>query len=492
MSRGGRAETRHPEVWRAGMCGVLVALVLTWTGCDFVEEILNMRPVEIVDYYPSRGAVAPEAVASVWVEFSTEMDRSQAEGALSLTEDGEVLDGRFAWSAGGRRLSFTPGAPIRGARSYDLRVTTVAEDLYGNSLRRELNVSFSTGTEDVAPEVVSFFPADGAVLEDPLTPVEITFSEAIDRESFYGAFLIRPRIAGAFAWAAGDTAVSFAPISPYTGGADYTVRLEADATDISGNRLIQPVVVGFRLPAEEELAAVSVARVSDGAPLSEETVVFLNTLPVEKDDSFRVTFTRSVPIDRRPGIVGLEPSFSEGLTWEDDGRSVLLVPGEEMGWMEVYELSVGDDRYRFRITGEDSRPPEVVAAYFAQSLAMGSFALVGLADNVDFATSGDAAVDIVVSHSAEAELLFASAMEAVDITISQGAPISFVVRDLELRDTHPHGAPLPPGRTAIRVHLSVEADTPGGGIVTLEVGTELTDSSGNTPSEEWSLEVNGF
>jgi hypothetical protein len=482
----------HAGVWGARVWGLLGVLVLLGTGCDFVDEILNMRPVGVVDYYPPPGTVAPEAVASVWVEFSAEMDQSQAESAFSLTENGKVLEGRFAWSAGGRRLSFIPVTLVRRARRYDVRVTTVAEDRYGNSLDRELNVSFSTGRESVAPEIISFIPADGAVLEDPLTPVEITFSEAMDRESFYGAFSITPEIAGVFAWAAGDTGVSFAPISPYAPGADYAVRLESDATDTSGNRLLQPLVIGFRLPPEEELAAASVVRVSDGAPLLKETVVFLNPLAVEKDDTFRISFNRSVPLDRRPGIASLAPSVTGRLTWGDDGRSVLLIPGEEMSWMEVHELTVVDSRYRFRIAGEGSRPPGVVAAYFTPTLATGAFALLGLGDNVDFATSDDAAVEIIVSHSAESRLLFASAMEAVNLSVSRGAPIRFLVRDLELRDTHPQGGSLPPGRTAIRLHLSVEADTPGGGIVTLEVGTELTDSRGNSPREEWVLEVNGF
>lgn len=163
-----------------------------------------------------------------------------------------------------------------------------------------------------------------------------------------------------------------------------------------------------------------------------------------------------------------------------------------MSWMAVHELVLGSDRYRFRITGEGSRPPKVLNAYFASSLGEGSFSPLSLGNNVDFVTSDDSAVDIVVSHSAEAGLLFASAMEAAEITASQGAPMSFVIRDIELRHTHPEGGALPAGRTAIRLHLSVEAETPGGGIVTLQVGTELTDSRSNSLPEEWSLEVNGF
>ncbi len=485
----------HAEVRaevRFGAALVLGAAILSATGCGFAEELLNMQPVEVVDYYPFGDTVAPEAIGEVWVEFSAEMDRSQTENAFSLSENGAVVEGRFTWSRGGRRVSFAPGTPVRASRSYALRVVTQAEDLFGNSLDRELNRVFSTGTESVPPEVRSFSPADGTVLVDPLTAVEIGFSEPLDRESFYRAFSLTPEIAGAFAWSDGDARVIFTPVAPYAPGTDYEVRLGSDATDTSGNALLDSVVIGFRFPAEEGLEVVSVARVSDGATLSEESVIFLNPLAVEKDDRFRVTFTRSVPIDRRAGIIGVTPSVSEEPTWEGEGSSALLSPGEAMIWMEVYELEVFDERYRFRITGEGSRPPEVEAAYFAPSISGAPFALLSLGDNVDFTTSNDAAVDIVVSHSREATLLLASAMEAVDVGISGGAPMRFTTRDVELRDTHPQGGPLPAGRTAVRVLLSVDAETPGGGIVTLGMGSELTDSRSNSLPEDWGLEVNGF
>ncbi|MFW5844056.1 MAG: Ig-like domain-containing protein [Spirochaetota bacterium] len=477
---------------RCGTVLVLATTVLSATGCGFVEELMNMQPVEVVGYYPAADTVLPEAVGEVWVEFSAEMDRSQTENAFSMSENGAVVEGRFAWSRDGRRVTFTPGTPIRAARSYALRVVTQAEDLFGNSLDRELNQLFSTGTEGVPPQVLSFSPPDGTILTDPLTALEIEFSEPLDRESFYRGFSLTPEIAGAFAWSDGDARVRFTPVAPYAPGADYEARLEPDATDTSGNALVGSVVVGFRFPAEEEIEVVSVERVSDGATLSEESVTFLNPLAVEKDDRFRVTFNRSVPVERRPGILGITPSVSEQPTWEGDGSSVLLTPGEAMVWMEVYELEAVEGRYRFRITGEGSRPPLVEAAYFTPTLSGGSFALLSLGDNVDFVTSSDAAVDIIVSHSVEATLLLASAMEAVDIGVSQGAPISFSTRDVELRGEHPLRGALPPGRTAIRLLLSVDADVPGGGIVTLRMGSELKDSRSNSLPEEWSLEVNGF
>lgn len=474
--------------------GVLMLLstsVLT-TGCSFVEELLNMRPVEVVDYHPSTEAVTPEAVAEVWVEFSAEMEPSVSERAFSLSENGEVVEGRFAWAKGGKRMSFTPGTPVRNARSYALRVTTEAEDSFGNSLNRELSFSFSTGAESISPRVVSFSPADGAILTDPLTLVEIEFSEAMARESFYRAFSITPDIAGAIAWNSDDSQVSFTPVAPYAPGTDYEVRVKSDATDTSGNSLLDSVVIGFRRPAQVELEVTSVARIPDGSALSDESVTFLNSLEVERDDSFRVTFSRSVPIDRRPGIITVTPSVSPQLAWEDDGSSAVVTPGDRMAWMEVYELEAASNRYRFRVTGEGSRPPGVEAAYFSPSLSGAPFARLGLADNLDFATADDAAVDIIVAHSSETSLTLASAMEAVDIGISQGAPISFTTRDIELRNSHPQGGVLPAGQTVIRILLSVDADVPGGGIVTLSVGSDLSDSRANSLPAAWSLEVNGF
>ena len=471
---------------------VALATTLLATGCTFAEELINMRPVEVVDYHPRAQRVTPESLASVWIEFSAEMERSVTEAAFSLAENGGVTEGRFSWSKSGRRVSFLPATPVRVARSYTLRVTTEAEDLFGNSLDRELNAGFSTGVESVAPRVLSISPANGAVLADPFTTVEIEFSEAMHRESFYRAFSIAPDLDGAIAWSPGDRIVSFTPVAPYAPGTDYEIRLESDATDASGNSLLDSVVLGFRSPAQPLLEVTSVARMSDGGSLSDESVTFLDPMDVEKDDSFRLNFSRSVPIDRRRGIITLAPSVSARFVWEGDGSSVILTPGDEMTWMEVYELEVTDKRYRFRVTGEGSRPPAVEAAYFSPSLSRAAFSLLSLGDNVDFESADDAAVDFVVSHSSEGTLALASAMEAVDVGISQGAPISFTSRDIRLRKSHPQGGELPSGETVIRVLLAVDADIPGGGIVTLTVGDNLSDSRANSLPEEWSLEVNGF
>ncbi|MFP4432578.1 MAG: hypothetical protein ACLFPV_15100, partial [Spirochaetaceae bacterium] len=68
---------------RCGTVLVLATTVLSATGCGFVEELMNMQPVEVVGYYPAADTVLPEAVGEVWVEFSAEMDRSQTENAFS-------------------------------------------------------------------------------------------------------------------------------------------------------------------------------------------------------------------------------------------------------------------------------------------------------------------------------------------------------------------------------------------------------------------------
>ncbi len=461
-------------------------------GCRAVEEFLHMEPVAVVDYYPHAEHVGGDSVEVVWVKFSAGMATVQTEDACGVSQDGVPVDGRYRWDMGGRRLLFHPANPLRRGHGYVLRVSTEAEDRFGNSLSGEFVSAFRIGSESRPPKLLGHSPGDAAAIADARAPIVLRFSEAMDRQSLYSGFSLRPDVTGMYFWEDDDTTVSIVPVTHYVPGVDYVARLDSTITDRSGNGLAFPVTFTFRLIAEEPLEVVRVARLSDGAELVDESVAFLNSIDVEKDDAFLVSFSTRVPLERRGGIIALDGAAAPQVTFDDDGRTATVSVSEPMLWMQLYHLAVHDKSYRFRITGEASRPPEVVDAYYTPSAGAPVLGPLALGDNVDFVPSTDAAVDLVISHSSEAELLRSAAMEAVSIETSYGSPIRFSVQNLYFSASHPLGGILPSGRTVCRLRLRVEPDAPGMAIVTVAVDEDLCDSRGNHLQSDWALEVNGY
>ena len=170
----------------------IAMLVLILTGCQAIDEFLNMETLEIVNYSPSEKIVNYSAISEVTITFSEEMNKSRTEDSFSLTKDSSAVQGNYRWK--GKTLVFTP-LRIENNSAYMIELTTEAEDKYGNSLREKFVYSFSTAAEDENPVFISSSPADRATITDPLYPVTIVFSEAVaDGESLYSAFSIFPDI----------------------------------------------------------------------------------------------------------------------------------------------------------------------------------------------------------------------------------------------------------------------------------------------------------
>ena len=147
-------------------------------------------------------------------------------------------------------------------------------------------------------------------------PVVISFSEPIDRQSFYRAFSISPDVAGGFSWSAADATCVFQPLENYNRRDEYTVTIGTDTADLAGNRLTEDLSFSFSAGPVPDLDVVTVNRISDGATLRD--VVFLNNGPgtkFEKDESFQVTFNDSVPLGRRESSISLDPGVNLDLNW---------------------------------------------------------------------------------------------------------------------------------------------------------------------------------
>ena len=113
---------RKPIGGRLFMAARAAALCAGVCSCSL---ILGLQPLEITNWYPRNARIAASAVSDIWVEFSTGVDATKAEQALSLSENGAPMAGSYSWR--GNRLVLTPARPVSPGNDYEIAVVSTAE-----------------------------------------------------------------------------------------------------------------------------------------------------------------------------------------------------------------------------------------------------------------------------------------------------------------------------------------------------------------------------
>ncbi len=124
------------------------------TYSDDIELDATAPTVESVS--PLDGATDVGVTTSVIVTFSEAMDESDTEDSFSLRVDSTDVSGTFSWSGNSRTMTFTPTNDLEEGTTYQVIVSTVAEDAAGNNLDSAEQTSFTTEGEAV----------DGAAVDD--------------------------------------------------------------------------------------------------------------------------------------------------------------------------------------------------------------------------------------------------------------------------------------------------------------------------------------
>ena len=86
----------------------------------------------------------------------------------------------------------------------------------------------------LSPVVNSITPAHDATGISPASSITVTFSQAMNAASVQSAFSTTPASTGNFAWASGNTVMTYTPTSSLAGSTVHTVRIADTATDATG------------------------------------------------------------------------------------------------------------------------------------------------------------------------------------------------------------------------------------------------------------------
>ena len=149
---------------------------VAWETPDWIYQ-RNTIPGDVwqphvVSTVPGDGDTDISIFTGFTIRFSEPMDQVSTEAAFSWTDGvstwlvGDCKNNKASWNAYGDVATFSPRTPLLYQKSgYEVRITTLAEDLAGNTMASEYSFSFTTSV-DVDPPQIVFYPGDRAVSYD--------------------------------------------------------------------------------------------------------------------------------------------------------------------------------------------------------------------------------------------------------------------------------------------------------------------------------------
>jgi hypothetical protein len=185
-------------------------------SCGFAD-------LRLVDYSVIPGkaySVINGGYTPLVITFDTEMIKNEAEQLVSVSYYGGTVNGDFRWQ--GNVLYFTPSAGWSYGVLYTLTISGSAFAKDGRELRTAHYIPFYVETNNTAPVLISYSPANGApvgVRPEEGTVLVLDFSAPMDSISTEEAFTWDCPGEKNFSWSNGNTRVEITAkdvLTPWT------------------------------------------------------------------------------------------------------------------------------------------------------------------------------------------------------------------------------------------------------------------------------------
>jgi len=275
-----------------------VLQILLLSSCD----ILRSSQFRVISWTPDKGYHSDPERILISLDFSHNPDKASIERNFSLTGNGSRIRGIFFWN--GRRMTFTPLAPLEKNTDYVINLSANAHDSTGLSMDEPFYHDFTTRAENDRPVLLSFFPEMYAEVCDPRTEVRLVFSNPLSLNTLYDNVSFSPSMAGL--WRLEDDGVSavFTPAEPWAQRSRYEIRVSPSLTDIYGRSIGKDFTSVFTAGTDNEAPYLLYARritkhreafelfPYKGTFITEESPVVNHYW--EKEDKLTVVFSKPV------------------------------------------------------------------------------------------------------------------------------------------------------------------------------------------------------
>ncbi len=270
---------------------VIGAGAIVLAGVLYVASTVDTRPPEVLEVALTQPVADDPELAqittSIEVSFSEPVDPDGATDAVALDPP---VEGSTSWS--GSTLIFTPNEPLDLATEYTVTVATGLRDLSGNEMT-EAPPPFVFATSG-RPALAASDPPDGASDVPVDVSIGLVFSGLMDTAAVESALEISPPLAHELRWS--GERLEITPEVSLEPGTDYTIRIGADAADVSGVAIGREVSIEFRtvapgLRVESVLPAEGSDGISTRTPIA---VVFDRALDPDSIESGLLSLTPDV------------------------------------------------------------------------------------------------------------------------------------------------------------------------------------------------------
>lgn len=510
---GGLSPLLSPRVLRASLlrAASLAASVILSLGC----ALFDMSALVVTSFRPQESSLREVHDLAPELRFSKEVNKRSVEEAFSITADGAPLPGRITWPDG-RTLRFLPAEPLAPFVVYEMHLSTSAEDSMGNDLRAPFSHTFTTRSDRSGPVVASASPRDRSRIEDPLAPISITFSEAMDPSSLYPAFSLAPPTSGILALSDDQRTLTFTPSEQLRWQTEYLVTVASGASDLQRNPLDADYCLRFTVGVDTSPPTILSVKSEEGGlilPPDDPAGVAPRIVEGwEATSGLIVTFSEPVLTTSATASSRLSPPVGCSIEEAPAAATATLTYRfpDRLAYGTLYTLTIEagvldtegnpmpePQSYHFLVNGPLSRPPEILRVLFPTSPALPSTSQPleawGELDLSNFTVGErtDTFFDLAFAIASGASLDPFTLFESLGFASTNDAA-EIVPFAVQIDPSGPSSGPLPATTThevvaRAWVHLT---NNPGSGQMTLRVAPSLADSRGARLGQEFVLPLN--
>lgn len=290
-------------------------------------------PVEAIDWPPQVITSDPLPGQEVTLDtpitllFDQPMDQTAVEAAFSMEP---AVEGELSWPTPNQAV-FTPSEPLALGQSYNVRVADSASSINGLTLEEPLDFAFQAA----GPlRVTQTLPEDGArsvqadaivtvVFDKPVVPLVSSGEQA----GLPQPLTFDPPVEGTGEWTS-TSIYRFIPDSAFAGATTYTVSVDPELTDVTGNPIEDAPTWQFTT-LNPEVVTVEPENGATGVnPTTPITVTFnmpMDPAGVEAATSLAATDGATIALDYK---------------WQDENRVVVLTPSEMLPLETDFTLTV--------------------------------------------------------------------------------------------------------------------------------------------------------
>ncbi len=321
-----------------GNRSVLLLSVILLVSCRFV----SLEKIQVT-HFPSERNVIISRNDTLWIDFSIPLDNREAEGLFGVYGDTGSGSGIFTWDE--NRLIFDPVPDLAAGGRYVFTYQGTAESADGRTFSFDIQVPFFVETDSPPPVILQHDPADAATASTQ-SPLILTFSRAMDTESFEEGFRITPSLEFDSSWNAAEDTVTIMPQEEWRNLTLYTWRLTEEIRDKAGIALAYPFSSCFIVQEDSESPTLTEIQPAERSGANFIPIAVSDPNEPLKDlkvrDAIMMSFSEDILFDSLSSAFKMDPSVSGYIQRIDVGIFV-FVPLEGYTMNQTYHLSIRTD-----------------------------------------------------------------------------------------------------------------------------------------------------